>query len=151
MFASLAAIAGFWFVVACIFQAVAVFVEQAGAARSPEDEKPHGGFGAFAVGVAALLAPGLLLMHGYFVTELHPDQSLRVLALGAPLAGVILGALLGAIFGAVVHGATPIMRMLAPWFALAALILAVYATVPSIVALVAAIQNGGVLVLPVEV
>jgi hypothetical protein len=149
MFASLVATAGLWFVIACAFQILAVFVEQAGAARSPEEDKPHAGFGAFAVGVAALLAPGLLLMHGYFVTEGAADPSLRMLALGAPLAVVILGALLGAIFGAIAPGTASVTRAAAPWFAVVGLVLAAYAAMASIAALIAAIQNGGVLVLPV--
>jgi hypothetical protein len=149
MFASLVATAGLWFVVACAFQAVAVFVEQAGAARSPEDDKPHAGFAGFVAGAAALLAPGLLLMHGYFVTEGAADPTMRMLALGAPIAACIAGALVGAIFGAIASGATPFMRMIAPWFAMLGLMVAAYAAMASISALVAATQNGGVLVLPV--
>jgi hypothetical protein len=151
MFASLVDVAGFWFVIACAFQAVVVFVEQAGAARSPEEEKPRGGFGAFAIGAAALLAPGLLLMHGFFRTELGPNEAFRVLALGAPIGASIVGALLGSIFGSIARGAVPAMRAVAPWFAVIGLILAVYATLPSIVALIGAIQNGGVMILPNEV
>jgi hypothetical protein len=127
---------------------LAVFVEQAGAARSPEEDKTHGGFAAFAVGAAALLAPGILLMHGYFVTQGVQD-TLRVLALAAPVAACIVGALAGAIFGAVAPSAAPAMRMAAPWFAVAGLVLAAYAAMASFAALVAALQTGGVLVLPV--
>lgn len=149
MFASLIDIAGVWFLAACAVELIAVFTEQAAAARSPEEEKPRGGFGAFVLGVAALLTPGLLLMHGYFVTE-GGETYLRVLAIGAPIAAVVAGSLIGAIFGAMARGAAPAMRMIAPWLAVAALVLTLYATMASIAALVAALQNGGVLILPVE-
>jgi hypothetical protein len=150
MFADLVQAAGLWFVIACAFQVVVVFFEQAGAARSPEEEKPQGGFGALAGGIAALLAPGLLLMHGYFRTELGPHESLRLFALGAPIAASVLGGLLGALFSALFRSASTLMRAVAPWLAVAGLILAVYATLPSIVALIGAIQNGGVMILPNE-
>ena len=150
MLPSLIEIAGVWFLAACAAELIAVFAEQAAAARSPEDEKPRGGFGALALGAAALLTPGLLLMHGYFVTE-GADVTVRMLALGAPLGAVIAGSLLGAVFGALARGAAPTMRLVAPWLAGGALVLTFYAAMPSIAALVAAIQNDGVLILPVQV
>jgi hypothetical protein len=144
MFADLIKIVGVWFLIACVAEALAVFVEQAGAARSPDDETKRGSGVALLSFVASLLTPGLLLAHGFLATH-GAEQSLRVLAMGAPIAAVLLGALVGAIAGALLRAAAPAMRTLALPLDLAALAVAIYATLPSIRILLGAMQNGGVI------
>ncbi|MGD9980609.1 MAG: hypothetical protein AB7H66_02530 [Hyphomonadaceae bacterium] len=145
MFATLIQTAGLWFLIACAVEAVAVFAEQAGAARSPEDDAPRNGAVALVAFLLTLITPGLLLAHGFLSTRGH-DETLRVMAIGAPIAAVLAGALLGAIFGAAAKAAAPAMRKLALPLDLAALALTVYATLPSIRILIEAAQNGGVIV-----
>lgn len=136
-------LAGLWFAVAVGLQALAVFFEQAGSARSPEEEKPHG-LGVLFMGVAALLTPGLLLAHAYFSTH-EVDPNLRIAAIGAVIASVLGGALLGALFGAVARGTAAVMRMIALPASLIALAVAIYATLPTIQLLIEAARNGGVI------
>ena len=122
---------GLWFFVAVAMEALAVFVEQAGASRSPDDDGPkHGGLALLAL-VLTIVTPGLLLAHGFLATE-GADQTLRVLAMSAPVAAVLVGALFGAIFGAAAKGAAPIMRKLALPLDLAAFAVTIYATLASI-------------------
>lgn len=147
MFESLIGIVGIWFFAAVAAEALAVFVEQAGAARSPEEEGPKNGATALLALVLTLLTPGLLLAHGFLATH-EQDQTLRVIAMGAPIAAVLLGSLLGAIFGALARPAAPAMRALALPLDLAAFAVTVYATLPSIRLLLEAAQTGGVIATP---
>jgi hypothetical protein len=145
MFADLIQIVGLWFLVAIALETLAIFVEQAGSARSPEDEtKRHGAVTLIAF-LLSLITPGLLLAHGFLATT-GQDQTLRVIAMGAPVAAVLLGSLAGAIFGAIAKGAAPVMRKLALPLDLAAFAVAIYATLASIRILIGAAQNGGVIV-----
>jgi hypothetical protein len=147
MFASVIQLAGLWFLIACTAEALAVFVEQAGSARSPDDEAPRRGAVAPIAFLLSLLTPGLLLAHGFLITR-DAEQSLRVIAIGAPIAAVLVGALLGAMFGAVAKAAAPAMRTLALPLDLIAFALAIYATLPSIRILIEAAQNEGVTLVP---
>ncbi len=145
MFASLIQIVGLWFLVACALEALAVFVEQAGSARSPDEEDGHKrGASALLAFLLSLLTPGLLLAHGFLATH-GQDQTIRVLAMALPIGAVLLGALFGAIFGAVAKGAAPTMRKLALPLDLVAFGVAVFATLASIQLLISAAQNGGVI------
>lgn len=145
MFASLIQIVGLWFLVACALEALAAFVEQAGSARSPDEEggRRHSASALLAF-TLSLLTPGLLLAHGFLSTH-EQDQTLRAIALGLPIAAVLLGAMLGAIFSALAAGAAPTMRRLALPLDLAAFGMTVFATLTSIQVLIAAAQNGGVI------
>jgi hypothetical protein len=143
MFADLIQIAGLWFLAAIALEALAIFVEQAGAARSPEDDHRRHRAVSLLAFLLALGTPSLLIAHGFFATQAQ-DQTLRAIAMGAPIAAVLLGSLLGAIFGAVAKGAASTMRKLALPLDLAAFALAIYATLPSIRTLIGAAQNGGV-------
>lgn len=146
MFASLVQIAGLWFLVACALEALAVFVEQAGSVRSPDEEDDRKrSASALLAFVLSLLTPGLLLAHGFLTTN-GQDQTLRVIAMGLPIAAVLLGALLGAIFGAVAKGLAPAMRKIALPLDLVAFGVAVFAALTSIQTLIGAAQNGGVIV-----
>jgi hypothetical protein len=144
----LIATAGIWYFVACAAAFAAVFVEQAGAARSPDEDSERKGAAALVLMLASLFTPGLLLMHGFFLTA-AVDTLLRIWIMAAAVAAILLGSILGAIFGAVARGAAPTMRKLALPLGLAALALTLFATSPSIVALVNGLQDG-VLELPVH-
>lgn len=141
MLAALIQTAGLWFVVACAFEAVATFVEQAGAARSPEEDAQRRGVAALAILAVTTLTPGLLLTHGFLATH-GADATLRIWAMGAPAAAMIGGALLGGVFGALARGAAPVMRRLALPAGIAALVVTIYATMPSIATLAAAARTG---------
>jgi hypothetical protein len=65
-------------------------------------------------------------------------------AVGLPVAAVLVGALLGAILGAAVKSAAPLMRKLALPLDVAAFALTIYATLATIQVLIQAAQNGGV-------
>ena len=146
MFADLIQVVGLWFVVACACEALAVFVEQAGAARSPDEDDGRKQSASALIGfLLSLLTPGLLLAHGFLATHAQ-EQTLRVVAMGLPVAAVLLGALLGAVFGAVARGAAPLMRKLALPLDVVAFGVAIYATLASIQVLIGAAQNGGVIV-----
>lgn len=147
MFANLIETVGLWFLVACALEALAVFVEQAGAARSPDDDHPRSGAITLTAFMLSLLTPGLLLAHGFLATR-EADQTLRVFAMGAPIAAVLIGALAGAILGAAARGAAPTMRKLALPLDLGAFSVAILATLPSIRILLEAAQTGGVIVTP---
>jgi hypothetical protein len=144
----LIATAGVWFFAACAAAFAAVFVEQAGAARSPEEDGERKGAASLMLMLASLLTPGLLLLHGFFLTA-AVDTLLRIWIMAAPIAAILLGSIFGAMFGAVARGAAPAMRKLALPLGLAALALTLFATTPSIVALVNGLQDG-VLELPVR-
>jgi hypothetical protein len=144
----LIATAGVWFFAACFAAFVTVFVEQAGAVRSPEEEGETKRAAAIIAFLASLLTPGLLLLHGFFLTATS-DVSLRAILMSTPIAAILLGSLLGAIVGALARGTAPTMRKLALPLSLIALGLTLFATMPSIVALANALQDG-VLELPVH-
>jgi hypothetical protein len=144
----LIATAGLWFFAACAAAFASVFVEQAGAARSPEEDGERKGAAALMQMLASLLTPGLLLLHGFFLTA-AVDTLLRVGVMAAPVAAVMFGSILGAILGAIARDAAPVMRKLALPLGLAALALTLFATSPSIVALVNGLQDG-ILELPVR-
>ena len=145
----LIAIAGLWYFAACAAAFASVFVEQAGAARSPEEDGERtGGAAALLLILASLLTPGLLLLHGFFLTA-AVDTLLRIWVLATPIAAIVLGSMLGGILGATSRNLAPAMRRLALPFGLAALALTLFATSPSIVALANGVQDG-VLELPVR-
>jgi hypothetical protein len=148
MLAALIQTAGLWFVVACALEAVATFVEQTGAARSPEEDAPRRGFAALAVLAATTLTPGLLFAHGFLSTH-GADAALRIWAMAAPAVAMIGGALLGGVLGALAPGAASVMRRLALPAGIAALIVTIYATLPSITTLVGAARTG-VIQLPMQ-
>jgi hypothetical protein len=69
MLSSLIQVMGPWFLAAIALEAVAVFAEQWGAVRSPDEEvRKHGALALLAL-VLSLLTPGLLLAHGYITTR----------------------------------------------------------------------------------
>jgi hypothetical protein len=148
MLATLFQTAGLWFVVACALEAIATFVEQAGAARSPDEDAERRGFAALAILAVTTLTPGLLFAHGFLSTH-GADTMLRIWAMGAPAAAMIGGALLGGVFGALARGAAPYMRRVALPAGIAALVVTIYATMPSIATLAAAARTG-VVELPVQ-
>jgi len=129
---------GLWFLVAVALEAAAVFVEQWGASRSPDDEAPkkHRALALLAL-VLTMLTPGLLLAHGFLATR-DADQTVRVIAMGLPIAAVLLGALLGAIVGAGARGAAPLMRKLALPLDVVAFFVTAFAVLGSIQMLIAA-------------
>jgi len=148
MLADLIQTAGLWFVVGCALEAVATFVEQAAAARSPEEDAPRRGFAALAVLAVTTLTPGLLFAHGFLSTH-GADTTLRIWAMAAPAVAMIGGSLLGGMLGAMAPGAAPFMRRLALPAGIAALVVTVYATLPSITTLVGAARTG-VIQLPMQ-
>lgn len=147
MFADVLQLTGLWFLIACAVEALAVIVEQWGAARSPDEDAPKHGAAALLTLTLSLLTPGLLLAHGFLATQ-AADQTLRIIATGAPVAAVLGGALVGAVIGAVARRAAPSMRKLALPLDLAAFAVAVYATLPSIRVLLGAASNGGAILTP---
>jgi hypothetical protein len=134
--------AGLWFLIAASLEALATFVEVAGAPRSPEEDAPRQGFVALAVLAVTTLTPGLLFLHGFMATN-GAEPMLRVWALGAPAAALLGGALLGGMFGVLAGGAAGLMRRLALPFGVAALAAAIYAALPSVLALAEALRAGG--------
>ncbi|MEZ5955997.1 MAG: hypothetical protein R3C27_02125 [Hyphomonadaceae bacterium] len=142
MLALLIQAVGLWFFVAVAFETLAVFTEQWGSARSPDEEKPKNNVLALLSLVLTLLTPGLLLTHAYIGTE-GRDQTLFVLASAAPIAALLTGALLGAITGAAVRGAAPLMRKLALPLDIVAFAVTIYATLATIQVLIQAAQSGG--------
>lgn len=149
MLAALIDTAGIWFLAAVALEALATFVETAGAARSPDDDSPRRGFAALAVLAVTTLTPGLLFVHAFLSTH-GADTMVRIWAMATPAAAMIGGSLLGGVFGAVARPAAQFMRRLALPLGVAALIVTVYATMPSIALLVEAARNGGVITLPAE-
>ena len=127
---------GLWFFVAVALEAVAVFVEQWGAARTPDDDAPKHSALALLALVLTLVTPGLLLMHAFMTTD-GEEQTTRVVAMGAPVLAILVGALLGAIAGAAARGVAPTMRKLALPLDLAASGVAVFATLTTLQALIA--------------
>jgi hypothetical protein len=146
MLDTLIAALGALFLVAVALEFVAVFVEQAGAARAPEEEAPRRKSGTLAMMIVSTLTPGLLLVHAFLATR--GAQDVQLLAMATPFIAMIGGALLGAVFGALARGAAPTMRTLAAPAGLIALGVTIYAAWPSIQLLLQAAQNGGVVVAP---
>jgi hypothetical protein len=129
----LIATAGLWYLAACIAVFVAMFIEQAGAARSPEEDSERKRAVMLVLLLATFATVGLLLLHGIFLAA--EDEGIRFAILAAPIGAMMLGSLFGAIFGAVARGAAPTMRKLALPLVLVALALTLYAAAPTIVAL----------------
>lgn len=98
--------------------------------------------------LASLLTPGLLLVHGFFLTA-AVDTLLRIWIMAAPISAILLGSIMGAIFGAFARDAAPVMRKLAMPLGLIALAVTLFATSPSVVALLNGLQDG-ILELPVR-
>lgn len=142
MLEALIQIVGPMFVAAVALETVAVMAEQWGAARSPDEEAPKHNALALLALVLTILTPGLLLAHGYVSTHAR-DQTVVAVAVGLPVAAVLVGALLGAILGAAVKSAAPLMRKLALPLDVAAFALTIYATLATIQVLIQAAQNGG--------
>jgi hypothetical protein len=139
MLGTLIQIVGPWFLLAVALEALAVLVEQWGSARSPDEEpRKHNALALLAL-VLTILTPGLLIAHGVIATR-GADQSLMVLAIGAPIAAVLLGALAGAIVGAAARGAAPLMRKLALPLDLLAFAVTIFAVLTSIQAMIQAVQ-----------
>lgn len=135
MLGTLIQVVGLWFFVAVALEAAAVVVEQWGAARSPDDDAPKNGALALLSLVLTLATPGLLLIHAFVATQ-GAEQTLRVIAMGAPILAVLVGALFGAIAGAAARGAAPIMRKLALPLDVVASGVAVFATLSTLKGLV---------------
>lgn len=141
MLGTLIQIVGPWFLLAVALEALAVFVEQWGSARSPDEEpRKHNALALLGL-FLTILTPGLLIAHGVIATQ-GGDQSLMVLAIGAPIAAVLLGALAGAIVGAAAKGAVPIMRKLALPLDLVAFAVTIFAVLPTIQSIIGAVQGG---------
>ena len=134
MLESLVQAAGVWFLAAVALQFAAALCEQAGAARSPEDDRPRGRWLTLALAVAALATPALLLGRAYAVTA-DAEAMTRLWLMGAPLAAMLGGGLVGGVAGVFVQGLAPALRGLGAALALGALALAAYAAWPSLVAL----------------
>ena len=129
----LIATAGLSYLAACVSVFVAMFIEQAGAARSPEEDSERKRAAMLVLLLATFATVGLLLLHGYFVPA--DNEAWRFGIMATPIAAMMLGSLLGAIFGALARGVAPLMRKLALPFVLVAFALTLYAAAPTIVAL----------------
>jgi len=146
---ALPSLAGVWFTAACGLEFLAVGTEQAGASRRPLRPRQGGapGVAAFVLMLASTLAPALLLMQGFFVTA-GMENSVRIAAMGAPIAAVILGSVIGRVVGGASQAASDAGRFLALAAGLAALGAAIFAARGSIEALLA-MMNGEAVSLPV--
>lgn len=147
MLASLIDVAGLAFIIAVGVEALAVFVEQLGAVRSPDDDEPRRGAITAVLAMAAIVTPGLLVAHGFLSTA-QAQEHIRVIATASPVVAIIGGALLGAIIGQFLRGAGVAIRRIAPAFSVAALIAAAIAALPSASQLIEAAQNGGAIGAP---
>ena len=144
MLGTLIQILGPWFLVAVVLETFAVFVEQWAAERSPDEEtRNHRALALLALALT-IMTPGLLIVHGYVTTQTQ-DQTMLLLAVGAPIAGILIGAMLGAIVGAVARGEARLMRKLALPLDLLAFAAAIYAAIPTIQYL---LQNGAAVPTP---
>ncbi len=139
-------IVGLWFLAAIALELFAVYAEQAGAARKAE-ERGQSGFGAFALMILTTLTPALLFLHAFFLTHGAPSM-IRVAAIGLVTASVIFGAIVGRLVGMGWEDGARVMRTLALPLGLAAFVLAIYVTRPSLIAL-ADLFNGEIITLPV--
>jgi hypothetical protein len=129
MLDSILGVLGLGYAAALVLLAVTVFTEQAGAARSPEEDEGRHRGSAIALWAANVLTPLLLLAHAFTATSAHEDMRLE--AMIAPVLALLGGALIGAIFGAMAPGASPLMRRVMLPLALIALAAALYAAWPS--------------------
>lgn len=126
---------GTFFLIATGAQALGVYVEQAGAAvRFARDQKPPESLGSFALMVVTTMSPALLLLHAYFMTVPAPGQP-RVLAISLVIASVIVGAIVGRLVGMAWQSGARFMRGAALPINIAALVLAIYATRPTLTGL----------------
>lgn len=148
MLEQLIGIAGIWFLAACAAEFAAVFAEQAGAVRSPDEDSERKSALTLMLMLASLLTPGLLLLHAFFLTA-AVDPTIRIWLMAAPVAAMLGGSLLGAILGAIARSAAPAMRKIGLVLGIVALALTLFATSPSIVALANGLQDG-ILELPVR-
>lgn len=133
MLGQLIASVGLWFLVAVALETAAVFVEQWGASRSPDDDGPKRSGLALLALVLTILTPGLLLLHAFVATE--QTQDVRLIAMSAPVAAILVGALLGAIVGAAARGLAPTMRKLALPLDILAFAVTIFATLASLQAI----------------
>ncbi len=146
--AVLAAFVGLAFLAAVAAEGFAIFVEQTAAgAKKAESDPPASAVGGAVQGIVSMVAPGLLLLHGYFVTVGRPD--LVAGAVGLPVAALVVGAILGRISGAVAQPLAHAFRPLALPAALLGFAIVVWATWPSIQVLLA-LLSGSAATLPVQ-
>lgn len=140
MFEALISTSGAWFLVAVGATFLAALVDQAGAPRSPTEEPLRPGLGMLLLALGSLLTPGMLLVHAH-LTSLGAAPPTRVVLLALPIGAVILGAIIGGLLGMATRPARIIMRMASVVFSLGALIVTVFATLPSLETAWRAAQN----------
>ncbi|MFT3726762.1 MAG: hypothetical protein QM759_02930 [Terricaulis sp.] len=142
---------GFWFLLAVGLEFASVYAEQAGAVHKPEGEAAkREGFGGFALALTTTLTPAFLFLHGFFLTAASA-LPVRIAALGAVVAAVLLGAIIGRLVGMGWKSGAGVMRALALPLGLIAFVIAIYACRPSLEALIDLFQGRAILlpVLPV--
>jgi len=117
--------------VAC--ECLTVFAESWGGLRvKPEgEEEPNRGFAGFVAQAAAIVAPLVLLTHGFFAS-IALSPSLALYAAGAVVAAVLAGAVLGWLFGAIAKPAAPVLHFLAGPLSFVTVVLALIAAWPSL-------------------
>lgn len=109
----------------------ATLSESWGAFRLKEDREKRIGFAAFVVWTAALLAPGLLLLHGFVITaSAAPD--LIIPAVICVVFSIFGGTLLGWAFGAALPKAASFFHDAAGPVSFAAVVAALVAAWPSV-------------------
>ena len=99
MFASLIQIVGLWFLVASRSKRRRCLSSKRAQRVRPTTKPRRTARSRCIAFLLTLLTPGLLLAHG-FLADAGRDQTIRVIAMGVPIAAILLGALFGAIFGA---------------------------------------------------
>ena len=110
---------------------LATLSESWGAFRLKEDRDKRIGFAAFVVWTAALLAPGLLLLHGFVVTASNaPD--LIIPAVVCVVFSIFGGTLLGWALGAALPKAASFFHDAAAPLSFAAVVAALVAAWPSV-------------------
>jgi hypothetical protein len=138
----LAQATGILFLFAVAAEFIAVFFEQAGAARKRDEEAKSGGLPALALMVVTTLTPALLLLHGYLSTMAPHWRAALPAAVAAPILAVIVGAILGRIVGTASQAAARILHGVALPAAVAAFVLTIYAAWPSVGALIELFTHG---------
>lgn len=142
-YAELAAATGQLFIYAVIAQFVALLVEHAGSAVPvPEGEERRGAPMAIVTGLNALIAPFLLLWHGYINTMLVSREAVITMA-AAVVGSIIAGSIIGRVLGGAVQPLAQLCRAIAWLIAGVALALVIYATWDSIQAAIAMAQGQG--------